>query len=219
MITGESRRLVLLRHGRTAWNDSGRAQGHADIELDEVGHRQAAAAAPALAALRPSALWTSDLARARQTCAYVERATGLTAKVDERLREYDVGARQGLDAAQFRERFPEAFESWACGDDEHLVPGAESTSDVLRRMVPALREFLASLDAGETGVVVTHGASLKDAMFDLLGWSQQQQPSLRGMDNCAWAVLVEHPTLDRLRLATYNQQVTGPDFASADGVG
>jgi probable phosphoglycerate mutase len=216
---GESRRLVLLRHGRTAWNDSGRAQGHADIELDEVGHRQAAAAAPALAALRPSALWTSDLARARQTCAYVERATGLTAKVDERLREYDVGARQGMDTAQFRESYPEAFESWTQGDEEHLVPGAESASEVRRRMVPALREFLASLDAGETGIVVTHGASLIDAMFDLLGWSRQQMPSLRGMDNCAWAVLVEHPTLDRLRLATYNQHVTGPDFASAKGVG
>ena len=33
-------------------------------------------------------------------------------------------------------RFPAAFESWARGDEEHLVPGAESTADVLRRMVP-----------------------------------------------------------------------------------
>jgi probable phosphoglycerate mutase len=216
---GETRRLVLFRHGRTAWNDSGRAQGHADVELDAVGHRQAETAAPALAALRPSALWTSDLARARQTCAYLERATGLAAKVDERLREYDVGARQGMDVTQFRESFPDAFEAWARGDEAPLVPGAESTSDLLRRMVPALREFLASLEVGETGIVVSHGASLKDTMFDLLGWSQQMEPSVQGMDNCAWAVLVEHPTLDRLRLATYNQQVTGPDFASADRVG
>ena len=35
------RRLVLLRHGRTAWNDSGRAQGHTDVPLDEVGAAQA----------------------------------------------------------------------------------------------------------------------------------------------------------------------------------
>jgi glucosyl-3-phosphoglycerate phosphatase len=213
------RRLVLVRHGRTAWNDAGRAQGHADVELDAVGHAQAEAAAPALAALRPSALWTSDLARARQTCGYLERATGLAAKVDERLREYDVGARQGMVSQEFRDAFPEAFDSWVRGEDDVLVPGAESTADVVARMVPALRECLGSLDDGETGIVVTHGACLKDALFELLGWSQQLEPSLGSMDNCAWAVLVEHPTLDRLRLTTYNQQVTGPDFASAEGVG
>ncbi|WP_181641906.1 histidine phosphatase family protein, partial [Nocardioides massiliensis] len=38
----------LLRHGRTVWNLEGRAQGHTDVELDEVGHRQAKAAAATL---------------------------------------------------------------------------------------------------------------------------------------------------------------------------
>ena len=47
MTTG--RRLVLLRHGRTSWNAAGRAQGHADVELDDLGHQQARAAASALA--------------------------------------------------------------------------------------------------------------------------------------------------------------------------
>ena len=46
------RRLVLLRHGRTEWNDIGRAQGHADVPLDETGEAQAKAVAPVLAALR-----------------------------------------------------------------------------------------------------------------------------------------------------------------------
>ena len=40
------RRLVVLRHGRTAWNAEGRAQGHADVPLDEVGEEQASAVAP-----------------------------------------------------------------------------------------------------------------------------------------------------------------------------
>ena len=61
------RRLVLLRHGRTEWNETGRAQGHADVPLDEVGLAQAKEVAPVLAALRPVALWSSDLARAAQT--------------------------------------------------------------------------------------------------------------------------------------------------------
>ena len=43
------RRLVLLRHGRTSWNSAGRAQGYTDIDLDDRGHAEAAAAAPYLA--------------------------------------------------------------------------------------------------------------------------------------------------------------------------
>lgn len=200
------RRLVLLRHGRTAWNASGRAQGQADVELDELGHAQAAAVAPHLAGLRPAALWTSDLARARQTCAYVERTTGLSAKADERLREYDVGDRQGLTMAEFAERFPGEYDDWVHGRGAVRVPGAEDTADVEARMVPALQECLASLEAGETGVVVTHGACLKVAMTRLLGWPQAMAASLRGVDNCGWVVLAELELGGRLRLEGYNQQ-------------
>ncbi|MDX6318700.1 MAG: glucosyl-3-phosphoglycerate phosphatase, partial [Nocardioidaceae bacterium] len=67
-------RLVLLRHGRTSWNKIGRAQGHADISLDAVGVRQARTAAKRLARYEPSVIWSSDLARARETAEYVAAA-------------------------------------------------------------------------------------------------------------------------------------------------
>ena len=71
-----------MRHGRTAWNAEGRAQGHADISLDDTGRRQAEAMAAVLAELRPALLVSSDLARARETAAFLEKATGLTAAED-----------------------------------------------------------------------------------------------------------------------------------------
>jgi probable phosphoglycerate mutase len=196
---------VLLRHGRTAWNDSGRAQGHADVGLDEVGHAQAADVASYLAAMGPVALWTSDLARARQTCSYVERATGLEPKVDERLREFDVGDRRGMTSAEFQQAFPAAYADWVAGAETHRVPGAELASEVASRIVPALRECLGSLAAGETGVVVTHGAALKVGVVGLLGWPAAQTADLRGIDNCGWVNLVAGPGAgDRPRLAGYN---------------
>ena len=91
---------MLLRHGRTAWNAERRVQGHADVELDEVGHAQAAAVAPHLASFAPVLLWSSDLARARQTATYVAKETGLDARLDPRLREFDVGERTGLTFAE-----------------------------------------------------------------------------------------------------------------------
>jgi probable phosphoglycerate mutase len=201
------RRLVLLRHGRTSWNAAGRAQGHADVELDELGHEQAAAAAPYLSSLQPVALWTSDLARARQTCSHVEKATGLDATEDARLREYDVGRRQGLTIPEFAERHPEQYASWLHGDGSVRLPGAENSADVEERMLPALRGCLSSLAAGETGIVVTHGASLKVGLVALLDWPRELVTSLRGIDNCAWVTVEESGPGGRLRLVGYNESV------------
>lgn len=201
------RRLVLVRHGRTAWNHVGRAQGHADVELDEAGHEQAAAVAPYLALLEPTALWTSDLARARQTCGYLEQESGLSATEDERLREYDVGARQGLTMAEFAERFPAEHAAWSRGDSALHVEGAESASDVEARMLPALRDCIDALGQGETGIVVTHGACLKVGVVALLGWPRELGTTLRGVDNCAWVTVEELGRGGRLRMAGYNESV------------
>ena len=201
-----SRRLVLLRHGRTAWNESGRAQGHADIELDRTGHAQAGSAARQLAGLDPAALWSSDLARARQTADYVASVCGLSPKYDDRLREFDGGERQGLTLDEFAERYPDEYSSWVRGDGLLPVRGGEVTEDVERRIVPALRECLGSLGHGETGLVVTHGAAMKVAVTGLLGWPHDLTISLKGVDNCAWVVLEEIEHGGRLRLAAYNRK-------------
>ena len=201
-----SRRLVLLRHGRTAWNESGRAQGHADIELDETGHAQAEAAARHLADLGPDALWSSDLARARQTAGYLASASGLALSCDARLREFDVGERQGLTLDEFADLYPDEYAAWVRGAGLLPVKGGEDTEDVAGRIVPALQECLASLGPRETGMVVSHGAAMKVALAGLLGWPQQLTATLKGIDNCAWVTLEEIEHGGRLRLATYNQK-------------
>ena len=105
----EPRRLVLLRHGQTTWNAQRRVQGQAESELDELGHRQAAAVAPVLAALQPTVLWSSDSVRARDTAAYVAKETGLEPVHDARLREYFVADRQGLTHEEYAALAPEEF--------------------------------------------------------------------------------------------------------------
>ena len=202
------RRLVVLRHGRTAWNATGRGQGHANIPLDETGHAQASAAAPYLASLRPSAVFTSDLARARETCAYVERETGLTAVEDPRLREFDIGERQGMTMAEFAATYPREHAAWVRGDRMHRLPGAEIASEVEARMRPALRDALESLGPGETAIVVTHGAALKVGVVALLGWPSEIAGTLQGIDNCAWVTLEELSFDGQLRLTGYNESVT-----------
>lgn len=199
------RTLVVLRHGRTAWNDSGRAQGHADIELDEVGHAQAKAAAVVLAQLAPVRIWSSDLSRARQTAAALAEATGLTPELLPALREYDVGKRAGLTFDEFEAAFPDEYAAWLAGDESLTVPGAETTSDVRARIVPAMRSCLDTLGRGETGIVVAHGAALRVGVAGLLGWPDEIDETLAGMDNCCWLRLREHTRFGHLQLASYNE--------------
>ena len=68
-------RLIAVRHGETAWNVDTRVQGQLDIGLNEVGRRQSARLAQALADERLDALYASDLGRARDTALAVAAVT------------------------------------------------------------------------------------------------------------------------------------------------
>lgn len=202
------RRLVLLRHGRTAWNAEGRIQGQLEVDLDDTGHVQAAAVAPVLAALEPVVLWSSDNARARQTAAYVAKETGLEPTYDERLREYFVADWQGRRHADFLDSEIEGeaalFDRFRAGDFD-AVPGGETTAEVSARMVAALTDLLATLAPGETGIAVSHGAAIRDAVPVLLGWPATERAALHGLDNCGWVELDQAEPGDRLRLRAYNR--------------
>lgn len=216
-------RLVLVRHGQTAWNLEGRAQGHADVPLDDTGRAQAVALAPQIAAMAPSALWSSDLVRARETAAVLAEATGLEVRTDPRLREFDAGERSGLTTDEFAERFPDAYAAWRDGHITGRLPGAETIDEVAARMVPALREIWDATPSGEVTVVVAHGACLRVSLLGFLGWPDDLLATIRGLDNCGWAVVEEASHGRGVRLASYNETahapVHGPDFASDAPVG
>lgn len=209
------RRLVLWRHGRTDWNRLGRAQGHADVPLDAVGHAQAAAAADVLATYRPQFVWSSDLARARQTAETLVAVTGNELVLDPRLREYDVGARQGMTFEEFREAYPDLYAGYMAGEDVQ-VPGAEPAPEVCKRMVAALDGAAAAVSEGETGVLVGHGASLRAGLLAWFDAPPRLREMLAGMSNCSWTVL-EHRRRDwGWQIVEYNAQQLPEELPVAD---
>jgi probable phosphoglycerate mutase len=182
--------VVLWRHGQTRWNLEDRFQGHTDVELDGTGVEQAQRSARLLAALRPHAIVSSDLRRARDTAEALARLSGLAVKEDPRLRETYGGTWQGLTVREIRALDAEAYALWRSGAD---VPagGAESRSDVAARVLPAIVEALEPVPAGETLVVVTHGGSARAAIGSLLDLPMDRWASVGGLSNCCWSVLQE----------------------------
>lgn len=205
------KRLVLLRHGRTEWNDTGRAQGHADIPLDARGEVQSKAVAPAMAAFSPVAIWSSDLSRAAQTAAHVAAETGLEPVLDPRLREFDIGPnRTGLTSEQYAADHPAEHALLLAGDDA-AIPGRETDDDVLSRFLPALTSYADRLGEGETGIVVSHGAALRVAVPAFLELPDPGE-ALGVLANCGWIEL-EHSAstwtggVERWRLMAWNRVV------------
>lgn len=177
-------RLVLLRHGRTAWNAQRRFQGHADPPLDEVGRAQAYEVAAIIAAMRPDLMVSSSAIRARQTAEIVAEVVGSSFETDVRFQERGLGHWEGLTLDEVSATYPDEYEEWAAGQDVQRR-GGETRDEVARRSLAALAE----LPEVPLTVVVTHGATAMATCNALLGLSQQVHP-LAALTNCHWTELV-----------------------------
>ena len=209
-----ARRVVVLRHGRTAHNHTRTWQGQLDVPLDEVGLLQAKVAAKALLDLEPTAIVSSDLRRASQTADALAGATGLPVILDHRLREIDAGRWEGLTTEQIVAAGDgDVLAGWRRGEDV-AVGGVERPSDLGRRGGAALLEHADALDGG-TLVVVAHGAVLRTGVLTLLGVEQGRWQGLGSLDNCAWGTLV--PLRPWWRLLTWGLTAPGARAAAPPG--
>ena len=175
-------KLVLWRHGRTAWNAERRFQGHSDVPLDQTGQAQARDAAPYLAAMRPAAIFSSDLARATGTAAYLAGLTGLPVQLDKDLRERGGGAWEGLTDAEIRAGYPEAYATFIPPDGEPVESVADRVSAAFERIAHGLDQ------SGPLAVLISHGAAINLGMSRLLGLSERVRV-LGPLGNCSWSVL------------------------------
>lgn len=188
-------RLLLWRHGRTAYNQQDRFQGHTDVPLDGIGLAQARVAARALAAMvtghGPLRVVSSDLRRAAQTAAELSRVLELGVEEDTALREVDAGEWEGLTRPEIADRWAADLDAWHRGEDVR-VGGAERRSDASRRTFESIVWRVAEQDGG-TLVVVSHGAVLRGATTMLLELPAAAGRSFAVLSNAHWVELVRAP--------------------------
>lgn len=174
-------RLVLWRHGQTTYNAERRFQGQSDVPLNAAGLQQAEHAAPHLAAMRPAAIFSSDLSRAAQTAAVLARLTGLPVQLDKDLRERAGGSWEGLTADEIRELYPRAYAAWEPPDGETVAAVADRASLAMERIADRL-------PGGSLAVVVAHGGALGFGSARLLRIPDDLR-ALGPFGNCHWSVI------------------------------
>ncbi|WP_274919242.1 histidine phosphatase family protein [Streptomyces sp. WZ-12] len=187
---GRGRRLVLWRHGQTAWNLERRFQGSTDIELTDTGVAQARRAARLLAALRPDAIIASDLSRAMATAGELAALTRLDVTYDAGLRETYAGAWQGLTHDEILAQFGAEYTAWKRGEPVRRG-GGELETEVADRAAPIVLRHADKLPDEGTLVVVSHGGTIRTTIGRLLGLESHHWEGLGGLSNCCWSVLGE----------------------------
>jgi broad specificity phosphatase PhoE len=192
--------ILLARHGETDWNRDGRWQGHTERPLNDAGQAQARALGSRLAGMGIDLLYSSDLARARQTAGAVEHATGLEAIVDRDLREVDVGQWAGCTREQARERDPAWYREWVEGAVEGY-PGGETYLELHRRSVRAFLRILEAAD-GRTAVVVCHGGNVRAIVSEVVGLGADQRWRVAAVANCSLTAIERRR--GRVTLVTFN---------------
>jgi len=162
--------LVLVRHGRTEWNRTGRLVGRSDVGLDDVGRSQAIACGRALGPVRE--LRTSPLRRASETAGLL--GVSCDAVVDEAFVELDYGTDEGLAIGEVDPGF------WARVRDDPTTrwPGGESLADVQQRVGVACAALFATDGEGARAdgdvVVVSHVSPIKAAV----AWALRAEATL-----------------------------------------
>ncbi|WP_202419756.1 histidine phosphatase family protein [Pseudoduganella guangdongensis] len=168
-------RILLIRHGETAWNAVRRLQGHTDIPLSTTGERQAEALARALAKEPLDAIISSDLGRAVQTAQAVAALhPQVPLHTDAGLRERGYGAFEGLLYTEIAERYPIEFAEWQARDVDAVMPAGERVAESFRQFYQRCQEGIARWAAqypDQSILIVAHGGVLECAYRAACGLS------------------------------------------------
>ncbi|KQQ33766.1 phosphoglycerate mutase [Duganella sp. Leaf126] len=166
-------KIILIRHGETAWNAVRRLQGHIDIPLNAEGERQARALAAALARQGLDLIVASDLQRALQTAqAVAVHYDHATVHTDPALRERGYGAFEGMLYTEIAAQYPDDFALWQARDIDAVMPAGERVAESFRqfyaRAIGAIGRW-ASAYPGRTIAIVAHGGVLECAYREAVG--------------------------------------------------
>lgn len=153
--------LFLVRHGETDWNAENRLQGAIERALNRLGIEQAGETSNRLAALPIRAVYASHMLRARQTAEIIALPHRLPVLCYPELREGTYGPLDGLTQTEFQEQFAEELKNLGSLSPlgrfhKRIVVGAESSAEILKRVLPCLQE-ISHQHPGQHVVVVTHG--------------------------------------------------------------
>jgi len=160
-------KLILARHGETVWNVEKIYRGRADVNLDEVGIKQAELLGKYLSNWKLEAIYSSPLKRALDTANIVARYQKIGVHVAEGLIDFDYGEWQSLPEEEAKRLYPTLHNEWHNNPHKVKMPGGESLEDVRKRAVAIVNDVLPKYQGSI--LLVSHRVVNKVLICSLLG--------------------------------------------------
>lgn len=154
--------IYIVRHGETASNAANLIQGHLDIPLNDVGRKQACDARQTFHTIPFTAVYSSDLSRAKETASILVEGRGLNVSIDSRFRERFFGPFEG--------RSMDFYYSMS-SEERALV--AETPEAVRARSMEGLHAIASAHRCGPV-LIVAHGGAIKYTIAPMLGISIEE---------------------------------------------
>lgn len=162
-------RLLLVRHGETDWNKSGKFQGQCDVPLNKRGLAQARQTARAIGLSAVDAIYASPLCRTMQTAEAISEPSGKNVVPVDDLKELDLGELEGITGAEMRGDWPQVYGAWRENPAELVLPKGESLKQLQERAWQAYLDMESAHPKDETLVAVSHNFTIRTIVCKLLG--------------------------------------------------
>ena len=185
-------RLLLLRHGQTQGNVEGALDtGVPGLDLTDLGHAQARAAADALGAEQIDALYVSLLVRTHQTAAPIAHLRSLGHVVRPGLEEIGAGHHEMATHRDAVTAYRSTVAEWMRGNLDPRMPGGETGHEFLTRYDAAITDVAAA--GHRSALVVSHGAAMRVWTANRITRHPGHPELTDTLDNTACITLEGHP--------------------------
>jgi broad specificity phosphatase PhoE len=186
------KQIVFVRHGESEWNATSRMQGQLESDLTALGREQTEVNARALASLGIEALYSSPLARARQSAAIINRHFGLAIRYADRIKEWDCGDWSGELYEVVQTKWADEWAAYQADRFHYRGPNCENYPDMIARVRPFLDELLRG--SAQSIAVVSHGMIGRVMISTLLGYDEQMTLSFHQPNDVLYRVTLGNPT-------------------------
>ncbi|WGS65578.1 histidine phosphatase family protein [Marinitoga aeolica] len=178
-------KIYLIRHGMTDWNLQRKWQGNVDVELNEIGIKQAENLKGRFKNEYYVKVYSSPLKRAHRTALPISENIKSQPIIIEDLKEAHVALWNGYNINDVKKKFPKEFELWS-KDPWAFVNGVESLAEVQQRGVKALKKIISENE--KDIVVVSHGLLLRTVICWVLNLPLNQHRNFM-LDNASVTTL------------------------------
>ncbi len=181
------KRLYLLRHAQSEYNEKGIFQGRLNSDLTPLGFVQARLSAQELLDKNLQVIYSSPQKRAYKTALTVADVLGLEVIVDDRIREMSFGVYEGRNFWELMEKEGHILRAWLSNPLKNPLPTQEGIEEFKERVESFLKDVIQN--PYENILIVAHGGTLHALVCLSLGFGLENLWNIH-MDNTGFTLLV-----------------------------